>query len=167
MALASFTPLNPAHPSQPFSTLRTSVNSITTELAISQRPKQNVRQWALRKPADQEDKAVGSTAVAKEINVNAATAYTSSYLYFKQTNWIKKCTKNLSWLKKKNGWINSLDWFHQIWHYVADAALASLKLVKQIDLCQNVTSQNVSPARFLPSLSKSCAELLSRQDTRD
>lgn len=79
ITLASFTPLNPPHPSRltsekTFSILRNSVNSITTELAISRTPKREVLQWALRKHADQEDEAVGTTAVAKEINVDAATS---------------------------------------------------------------------------------------------
>lgn len=91
ITLASFTPLNPPHLSRltsekTFSILRNSVNSITTELAISRTPKRQVLQWALRKHADQEDEAVGTIAVAKEINVDAATAEILSYLFFKQTN---------------------------------------------------------------------------------
>lgn len=54
----------------------------------------------------------------------------------------------------ENDWINSLDRFNQIWHYVSNVVLTNLEPVKQILLCQNVTSQNVSPARFLPPLSK-------------
>lgn len=53
ITLASFTPLNPPHPSRltsekTFSIPRNEVNSITTELAISRTPKRQVRQWALR-----------------------------------------------------------------------------------------------------------------------
>lgn len=45
--------------------------------------------------------------------------------------------------------------------------LTSLLPVKQLLLCQYVTSQNVSSSRFWPPRSESCAEVLSRQDTGD